>query len=483
MLNVTRVPVRLTPDSRRVVIRFFRPGDDQRIRGIINRVLRLSEQDVERIGADLSAEFSGKHRDILDAVEEHYEAVKQFIPDEDKLTDQHKLLIGAYFTMEYAVESAALFNPSMVPSPDQSGLAPGSLRFLVSLRATGEGHISSIVFRRGVIDADCNIIIDSPSPYCQRLKVVENQQFIKSNVRPRLVEMGAYNKEAETILSELKEEFTLDELNEVITRIRNGLDTPAALHETASNLLSLAQANYELRLPPGVDPSEVVIFPYSETESHGLEDVRLVHFRDDDGSTYYYGTYTAYNGFHFVPQLLELIDGKLIRVHTIGGRYARNKGMALFPRKVNDVYMMIGRIDNENLYLMKSDSVLFWDNAQLIQRPRFPWELIQIGNCGSPLETEAGWLLLTHGVGPMREYCIGATLLDRNDPSKVIGQTKEPLIIPVAEERSGYVPNVVYSCGGLIHRDRLVIPYAMSDVSSGFAHVSLADLLTALLDG
>jgi predicted GH43/DUF377 family glycosyl hydrolase len=483
MLDVTRIPIRLTPDPRRVVIRFFRPGDDQRIRGIINRALRLSGQDIERIGSDLRGKFRGKHREIVDAVQEHYEAVKRFIPDEDKLTDQHKLLIGAYFTMEYAVESAALFNPSMVPTPDQSGLAPGSLRFIVSLRATGEGHISSIVFRRGVIDANCNITIDSPIPYCERLKVVENRQFIKSNVRPRLVEMGAYNEEAETILSELEEEFTLDELNEVITRIRNGLDTPGALHETANNILSLARANYELDLPPGVNPSEVVIFPYSEIESHGLEDVRLVHFRDDDGSTYYYGTYTAYNGFHIMPQLLEFVEGKSIRVHTIGGRYARGKGMALFPRKVNDVYMMIGRIDNENLYLMKSDSVLFWDNAQLIQQPRFPWELIQIGNCGSPLETEAGWLLLTHGVGPMREYCIGATLLDRNDPSKVIGQTREPLIIPVAEERSGYVPNVVYSCGGLIHRDRLVIPYAMSDISSSFAHVSLTDLLAALQKG
>jgi len=248
-------------------------------------------------------------------------------------------------------------------------------------------------------------------------------------------------------------------------------------------MLWLVRSNYVLGIPPDADPAEVVIFPTSDAESHGIEDLRLVLFKDEDGSCRYYGTYTAYNGKHSMPQLLEISTAEEVRVHTMSGRCSQNKGMALFPRKLGGRYAMIGRIDAENLFLMYSDNVRRWDEAQIIQRPKYDWEVIQVGNCGSPIETDAGWLLLTHAVGPVRQYSIGASLLSLDDPSKVIGQTREPLMVATEEERSGYVPNVVYSCGGMIHRDTLIIPYAMSDMCCGFATVAVQDLLTLLTSG
>jgi predicted GH43/DUF377 family glycosyl hydrolase len=248
-------------------------------------------------------------------------------------------------------------------------------------------------------------------------------------------------------------------------------------------MLWVARSNYVLGIPPGANPAEVVIFPTSEAESHGIEDLRLVLFTDDDGSSRYYGTYTAYNGACIMPQLLEISTIEEVRVHTMSGRCSQNKGMALFPRKLDGRYAMIGRIDAENLFLMYSNNVRHWDEAQIIQRPKYDWEVIQIGNCGSPIETEAGWLLLTHAVGPLRQYSIGASLLSLDDPSKVIGRTREPLMVATEEERSGYVPNVVYSCGGMIHQDTLIIPYAMSDMYSGFATMPVQELLTLLMSG
>ncbi|MHC5112686.1 MAG: glycoside hydrolase family 130 protein, partial [Planctomycetota bacterium] len=263
-------------------------------------------------------------------------------------------------------------------------------------------------------------------------------------------------------------------------RARHLVDASGASQETADIMLSLARSNYHLEMPADALVSEVVIFPSSENESNGIEDVRLVLFTDDDGSQTYYGTYTAYNGFRIFPQLLEISDFRTVKIHTLSGRNAQNKGMALFPRKVDGWYMMVSRLDNENLYLMRSDNVRFWNDAEVLQTPKFPWEIVQIGNCGSPLETPDGWLLLTHGVGPMRQYCMGATLLDLDNPSKIIGQTSQPLLVPIEDERDGYVPNVVYSCGAMIHHDQLVIPYAMSDFATGFATIPMDELLTHL---
>ncbi len=479
-INVTRLPIRLDPNPERVIARLFTVGDEERMRRLIRRILDVPEPETEEILDRLQRDFGQRHREIVDVLMDHYQAVSGLIESDAELSERRKLLIGAYFTMEYAIESAALFNPSMVPARNQTGLPAGSSRFLISLRATGEGHLSSIVFRRGVIDASCGIEMEPASPFTRMLKVVPDQEFDRELFLIKLIEMGGYTDLAGSVLSMLPERFTLSELSGALDQARAGLDEPALAQETTHNMLTLARSNYELQMAKDADPSEIVIFPYSENESHGLEDLRLVMFTDEDGSKRYYGTYTAFNGHHIVPQILEIGPDGRIGIHTLNGRYAQNKGMALFPRRLNGRYVMISRLDGENLYIMESTNVRFWNEATLIQAPQYAWELVQIGNCGSPIETDEGWLLLTHGVGPMRQYFIGATLLDLEDPSQVIGQTSEPLMVPTDEERSGYVPNVVYSCGGMVHNGHLVIPYAMSDISSSFATVPLQDLLDLL---
>ena len=288
------------------------------------------------------------------------------------------------------------------------------------------------------------------------------------------------SKSASKILSALPEGFSVGELGEALEKARAGFETPGGYEETKENLLAVANGNYDLEVPEDGNWSEVVIFPTSQNESRGIEDARLVRFVDDDGSVRYYATYTAYNGFRIFPQLSEHDGGPVLKIRTLMGSGARNKGMALFPRKIDGKYRMVSRLDGENLFLMQSNDVRFWQDAKLLQVPKFYWELVQIGNCASPMETQEGWLLLTHGVGPMRQYCIGAMLLDLDDPSKIIGQTEEPLLVPTAEESSGYVPNVVYSCGGMIHNELVVIPYAMSDRATSFATLELEALLKAM---
>lgn len=480
LLKVNRHSHRFVSDDRRVISRFFCPGEEGRISAIIGRVLNLSEGQVSDLLASVLDQFSSRHRNISAVLEDHYRQIKRHVECDKDISPQRRQLIGAYFTMEYAIESAALFNPSIVPAPNQEGVTPGDTRFLMSLRATGEGHLSSIVFRGGVIHRDGEIEFDPVSPYASRLRVVEDRLYNKHTFWIKLLEMGAYNPMAEMVTIRLHDQFTFHQLNEAIEQVRAALNDPAPLQEVADSMVWLARSNYHLEVPVGTDPSEIVIFPTADDESHGIEDVRLVRFVDEDGSVCYYGTYTAFNGFHILPMLIETTDFQSIKIHTLNGRYVQNKGLALFPRKVDGWYLMISRLDGENLYLMKSDNIRFWNEAQIMQSPRFPWEFVQIGNNGSPLETEAGWLLLTHGVGPMRQYCIGASLLDRDDPSKVIGQLEQPLLVPTEAERDGYVPNVVYSCGAMIHNDTLVIPYAMSDTATSFATVRVGDLLDTL---
>jgi predicted GH43/DUF377 family glycosyl hydrolase len=476
-IRVTRLDHRIDPDPSRVIARPFIPGGEARIRGIIERVLAIPEESALNMLDRLEAHFRVNHPEIEEILLEHFEEVEPYLPTLPALSDKRKRLIGAYFTMEYALEAAALFNPSMVPALDQSGIPKGSTRFLMSLRATGEGHISSIVFRRGVIHEDHRIIMETGSFYRRPLKVRENRTYPKSTYSLKLREMEGENPLADRVLAGLGDEFTFKELCSALETLGDGdVETPAVM-ETREDMLSLARANYQIELPDDVDASAAVIFPHSENESRGLEDLRLVRFKEEDGTDVLYGTYTAYNGFHIIPQMIEVRERSNINVHTLSGKYAQNKGMALFPRKVGGQYVMSGRIDNENLYIMKSDHPLVWNHAQVVQTPKFPWELVQLGNCGSPLETKEGWLLLTHGVGPMRQYCIGAVLMDLEDPTKIIRQSREPLMMPRGEERQGYVPNVVYSCGAMIHNDVLVIPYAMSDISSSFATITMDDVL------
>jgi predicted GH43/DUF377 family glycosyl hydrolase len=479
-VHVKRLPIQLEPDSSRVITRFFGFGDENRMRGIIGRLLAIPEATVATLLTRLEDNFRAVHSDIDDIFRENYAAVKHLIANHSVLSEVRQRFVGACFTMEYAIESAALFNPSMVPAIDQSNVPPGSLRFLMSLRATGEGHLSSIVFRRGLVDSDGSVTVDPPGRHSRPLRVTIPRHFEKADFIRQLRALDAWTKHAQAILSRLAERFTRAELSNAIDEIRKEAAVSGESEESNDALLALTQANYQIPLAPGTDISEAVIFPYSDNERRGIEDLRLVRFTGDDGSVHYYGTYTAFDGFRIFPHLLEYPAGQNVQVHMLTGRCAKNKGMALFPRKIRGRYAMIARLDNENLYYMESDDVCVWDEARLLRAPEFPWEVIQIGNCGPPLETEAGWLLLTHGVGPMRQYCIGAILLDLNNPCQVIGQTTEPILVPTGRERFGYVPNVVYSCGGMIHAGNLILPYAMSDVATSVAVIDLQQLLHSL---
>ncbi|PJB01176.1 MAG: glycosidase, partial [Ignavibacteria bacterium CG_4_9_14_3_um_filter_36_18] len=379
--------------------------------------------------------------------------------------------------------SAALFNPSMIWHPDQSDLPEGSRRFIVSLRATGEGHLSSITFRSGVINKENDITINAPTFYVTTSENYTNPVYEKILFERKLLELDLLNDFAKQVMSSLEDNFTLTDLENSIKILIRPFKNKGGENELIANgILSLALSNYEIQYSPDQGLSERIIFPHSPSEMNGIEDARFVEFTDENGERIYYATYTAFDGKVIFPQLLETKDFLNFKISTLNGPEIKNKGMALFPRKINGLYAMISRQDNENIFLMYSEHLHFWYTKQLILKPTYPWEFVQLGNCGSPIETEAGWLVLSHGVGAMREYSIGAFLLDKDDPSKVIGRLEEPLLTPNENEREGYVPNVVYSCGGAIYGDELIIPYAMSDHASSFAKVNLNELLKKLTE-
>ncbi|QDU34727.1 Beta-1,4-mannooligosaccharide phosphorylase [Poriferisphaera corsica] len=477
-VKVIRRPDKFHSDDARVITRFFVIGGEHRIHSLIARILPLNEPEVKILLQQTFDQFADRHKDIKSAFRRHFGYVRQYLDHPDEISENKQLLIGSYFTMEYSIESAALFNPSIVLHPDQSGMLPHEARFIMSLRATGEGHVSSIVFRTGKICCDGHVEFDPPGRFTSKLRTNEDQTFQKHLFFLKLIEMAAYSDTARVILDELPDYFTLHHLDQKISEVRTRHDRPEPFDETAENMHWLARSNYHLFVPPETDPSEIVIFPTSENESRGIEDVRLTRFIDDDGTLTYYGTYTAYNGYRILPQLLETHNFTDISIHTLNGKYVQNKGMALFPRRIDGFYHMISRLDGENMFLMKSDNVHFWNEAVKLQTPRYPWEFVQIGNCGPPIETAEGWLLLTHGVGPMRRYCIGASLLDLENPSKIIAHTPQPIMVPADNERDGYVPNVVYSCGALVHDNHLIVPYAMSDSASSVATIKLSELLS-----
>ena len=480
--QVRRRPEQFISDDRRVNTRVRIPGGEERVKGLINRIRKLSEEQVEAELRHVMQDFAARHRNMERVFDDHFRHAAHWLDDGHDLSETRRRLIGAYFTMEYAIESAALFNPSIVPHYDQMGLPDGALRFIMSLRATGEGHISSIVFRTGVIDPAGEITVNPCSHFVGSARPDPEAVREKRTFFYKLIEMGGYSEIAGSILDRLPVEFAFADLERTIGEMRDEADNVDEFNQAADQMLWLARSNYTLQFPDETPLSEVVIFPVTENESRGIEDARFVHFTDEDGSSIYYGTYTAYNGFQILPQLLFTKDFRRFSIVTLNGKYAQNKGMALFPRKINRRYVMISRQDGENLHIMTSTNIRFWNEVQLLRPPTYPWELIQIGNCGSPIETEKGWLLLTHGVGPMRRYCIGADLLDLENPSKVIAHAREPLIAPNEKEREGYVPNVVYSCGAIRHGGQLIIPYAMSDSATSFATVSLDELLAYLLD-
>ena len=483
-INVERKDVRFYPDSKRVIARFFLPGGDERARTIIPKILDLPEEEMRFTLNRVLTNFSQRHRNISRVIMKHYENVEHIVRDlniePDNLTREQKLLIGSYFTMEYSIESAAFFNPSIVEDPDQTALGEGEKRVVVSFRATGEGHISSIVFRSGIIDKNNNLQFKAPGDLVDIPEAIKRHIYDKKNFLEKLQEMNVQEELIGMVMDRLGEQFTYGELQASIAESMEKNNLNDLQKKVIKDCNWLANSHYEITFSLDTALSERVIYPISNSESNGIEDARFVRFVDDDSSVTYYATYTAYNGFTILPKLIETRDFYHFRIMPINGEYAQNKGMALFPRKINGRYAMVSRVDGVSNYIMFSDDIHYWQDAELIQEPQFPWQFIQIGNCGSPIETDKGWILLTHGVGPMRRYCLGVTLLDLDNPTKVIGQTREPLMRPNDEEREGYVPNVLYSCGAIIHNNELVIPYAMADYASTFATVSLDELFAKL---
>jgi predicted GH43/DUF377 family glycosyl hydrolase len=468
-LELKRRRQRFVPDSSRVITRFFGPGGRKRQKRIIQRVVSLTNEKSREILQAVLRDFSDRHQDLESALLRHFTKIEDLIDNPERLTHEHKLLLGAYFTKEYSIESVAFFNPSIVPHPDQKDLSEG------------EGHISSLTFRSGVLDQKNTLMLGPVSPFLETPEVVLNPTYEKNVFLMILRDELQCDDIIYQIFDALPDTFQFYELKERIEVFMAGQVITSERRETVEMIFWVARSNFIQNFRPLSRLSERVIFPTGRNESNGIEDARFVHFVDTDGKERYYATYTAYNGRNTLPMLLETRDFLKFKVLTLNGKAVRDKGMALFPRKINGQYAMISRQDGENLFLMYSDHIHFWEKVQMINTPDRPWEFVQIGNCGSPLETEKGWLLLTHGVGAMRKYCIGALLLDLEDPSQIIGKLKEPLIMPNEYEREGYVPNVVYSCGALIHNGAVVIPYALSDTTSGIATVELKALLDRLL--
>lgn len=482
---VTRSDVRLLPDPRRVITKPFIPGGDvypdgrTRVQRILGRILAMADDAAAEMLADTYARFSSRHVDLTAVLEDHFNHVARFIDDPKALSVERRRLIGAYFTHEYSMDAAALSNPSMVQAPYQEGVAPGSLRFIMSLRAIGEGHLSSIQFRSGVIDEQGQVALDATSKFA-RTAMHRPPTYDKATFRSKLSELGAFTETAQHVLEPLPDQFTFERLSDRMREIEQSSSHDQGAVQALRTIHWLASSNYESTFHGDSQVSERVIFPSGPTESQGMEDARFVRFRYDDGSVTYFATYTAYDGYRILPQLIETRDFVSFRVSTLNGSAAVNKGLAIFPRKVGGSFMALGRLDNENNHLIRSDNVRFWHERSTLQEPQEPWELIQLGNCGSPIETEAGWLVITHGVGPLRRYCLGALLLDLEDPSRVIGRLRQPLLAPDEDERDGYVPNVVYSCGSMTFGEFLLLPYGFSDVGARIATVRLDDLLTAL---
>ncbi|NCD68462.1 glycoside hydrolase family 130 protein [Mucilaginibacter agri] len=482
-LSIERKPVRVNPDPKRVIARFFFNGND-RAKEVIERVMELTEDEAFGIISPLLQEYSKRHRNITRVLNRHCSKLKNLFEelniDYDSLTVYLKLLIGSYFTHEYSIESAAFFNPSIIEDPDQTELEDGERRVIISFRAVGEGHISSITFRRALIDRYNNITVIPAGSYIDEAEIVRNAVYNKKLFFDKAV-ITQINLD---VLNEI--EGKLDHHFEYANLRRILIDSQRLQEDDMKKLeydkiLWLADSYYEIVFSMDTDISDRVIFPISEYERKGIEDARFVKFTNDDGSSVYYATYTAYDGALIMPKLLQTNDFYNFRIMPLYGDGAQNKNLALFPRKINGKYVMISRIDGCNNYIMYSDKINIWEKPVQLQKPKFSWEFVQIGNCGSPIETEYGWLMITHGVGPMRKYVLSVSLLKLDDPAVEIGRLKEPLLVPNSEEREGYVPNVIYSCGSIIHNDKLIIPYGLSDYSTSFAEVPVGALIERLL--
>jgi len=482
-LPVERKPVRVNPDPKRVIARFFFNGND-RAKEVIERVMDVSEEIAFGIVSPILQEYSKRHRNITRVLSRHCSKLKPLFAelniDYDSLSVNRKLLIGSYFTHEYSIESAAFFNPSIVEDPDQTELQDGQKRVIISFRAVGEGHISSITFRRALIDKDNSITVIPAGSYIDEAEIIRNAVYNKKLFFEKAVTTQINIDVLKEVEGQLDHHFEYTNLHRIITDSQKLQDNDM-LRLEYDKILWLADSYYEIVFSLDTDISDRVIFPISEYERKGIEDARFVKFFNDDGTSNYYATYTAYDGSLIMPKLLQTHDFYNFRIMPLYGAGAQNKNLALFPRKVNGKYAMISRIDGCNNYIMYSDKINIWEKPVLLQQPKFSWEFIQIGNCGSPIETDHGWIMITHGVGPMRRYVLGASLLKLDDPTIEIGRLNEPLLIPNSEEREGYVPNVLYSCGAIVHNNKLIIPYGVSDSSTAFAEVDMDELINKLI--
>ncbi|MHB8293982.1 MAG: glycoside hydrolase family 130 protein [Acidimicrobiales bacterium] len=481
-----RSDVHLRPDPNRVVTQLFVAGEElssgaSRASRVMQRVLAMDEHVVEALLAATLRRFRDRHPHLEGDLEEHFAEVdSRRGAGASKLSADRRMLVGAYATSEYAVEAAGLCNPSIVPHPDQGGLGAGETRFVLSLRAVGEGHISSVEFRTGTVGAGGRLHVDDPGHLVVAGKPCPST-YDRASFRALLDHAGQDGEVVSLVLDSLPPTFTGPELEASIADLRPQVLTRFEARETVERARVVARSNYAISFPASSEIGQRVIRPHGPTESRGMEDARFVRFVDDDGNVTYYATYTAFDGARIAPQLLQTRDFQDYRVTQLTGRAAANKGMALFPRRIGGRYVALSRWDRECNAIVTSSDLTRWDDPVEVQAPEQPWELVQLGNCGSPIETSEGWLVFTHGVGPMRTYSIGAVLLDLDHPSTVVGKLALPLLSPDPVERDGSVPNVVYSCGAMLHQGTIVLPYAHGDSATAVATVPLADLLECLL--
>jgi predicted GH43/DUF377 family glycosyl hydrolase len=482
---VTRSPQRLAADPSRVITRLFVPGQegferqDSRAGAVLSRILALDDEEVRSSLDDVVTRFDGRHRDLVGTFRRHARELADRLDADRLLSEERMLLLGATFTSEYAIEGAALCNPSIVAHPDQARTPTGSLRFVMSVRGIGEGHRSSLGFRTGVIDDAGGVTIDASAPFASIGPVIAT--LLDAAVfRSELARLRDAGEAAEYVLDALGERFSRADLDEQLDKLQTHLSTRGHARQTISLIRNIADRTYAVEFADEILLSERVLWPAMSAEAAGMEDARFVRFVDDDGAVTFYATYTAYSGSHISQQLLETADFRSFTSMPMVGSAAANKGLALFPRRINGRFAAMSRSDRESNSIAYGDRPFVWKDSVPCQRPTHAWEALQLGNCGSPIETEAGWLVLTHGVGPMRTYRIGAILLDLDDPTRILGQLRRPLLSPATDEQDGYVPNVVYSCGALVHAGTLVIPYGIGDAAIGFATVPLDELLAEL---
>jgi predicted GH43/DUF377 family glycosyl hydrolase len=475
----------MAPDDRRIIIKLFVPGEDaqrtqSRASSLIERITRLPEDEITKLLDEVLARFGGRHHDILSTFQHHFDLVHHRVPPAIDLSPSARTLIGAYFSHEFAVEAAALCNPSMVQHPDQSGCEPGELRVAISLRQVGEGHISSIGFATAVVGPDTGFRLeDRGGPLLTGQRT--GARHLRDLLAAGLAEEDVDNELSATVLNELPERYDDADFEDVLGHLPAELLARWSTSETLEAIRRIVATDYAVTFPATVPLHQRVLWPAAPAESNGMEDARFVHMVEPDGRSSYHATYTAYDGRHIGGRMLSTRDLRHFEVTALRGPAALNKGMALFPRQVGGRFLALCRSDGETLGLSTRDDKSRWQDPVPLLVPHRGWDLIQVGNCGSPLETEAGWLVLTHGVGPMRRYAIGAMLLDLHHPERVIADLPGGLLEPDETEREGYVPNVVYSCGGLIHEGRLWLPYGASDVRVGFASICVDDLIDQMV--